>query len=85
MITVTTGIKAVTFCSKFLYQDVPVIRNWIVRIINGSSSVTFSSVTLSWRGLMAHASAETLCSDLALRRQVLSLLSAVTCERSLWS
>ena len=43
-----------------------------------------STHVLSWRGLMARASADTLCSDLVLGRQVLSLLSAVTCERSLW-
>ena len=68
---------------KVQYYDVPDIRSWIARNIN-DSSVTFSSVTLSWRGLMARASADTLCSDLALGRLILSLLSGVTCERSLW-
>ena len=64
--------------TEYHAENVPVARN-----IN-SSSVTFSRVTLSWRGLMAHTSAETLYSDLALGWQVPSLLSAVTCERSLW-
>ena len=68
---------------KVQYYDVPDIRNWLARTIS-SNAVYFSSVSLSWRGLMARASAETLCSDLVLGRQVLSLLSAVTCERSLW-
>ena len=68
---------------KVQYYDVPDIRNWVARNIS-SNAVTLSSVSLSWRGLMARASANTLCSDLALGRQVLSLLSAVTCERSLW-
>ena len=67
---------------KVRYYDVPDIRNWIALNIS-SNEVLFSSVTLSWRGLMACASADTLCSDLVLGRQVLSLLSAVTCERSL--
>ena len=68
---------------KVRYYDVPDIRNWIALNISGNE-VLFSSVTLSWRGLMARASADTLCSDLVLGWQVLSLLSAVTCERSLW-
>ena len=68
---------------KVRYYDVPDIRNWIALNISGNE-VLFSSVTVSWRGLMARASADTLCSDLVLGRQVLSLLSAVTCERSLW-
>ena len=68
---------------KVQYYDVPDIRNWVVHNIP-SNEVRFSSVSLSWRGLMAHASANTVCSDLALGWQVLSLLSAVTCERSLW-
>ena len=68
---------------KVQYYDVPDIRNWITRNIS-DSQVHFSSVTLSWRGLMAHASAETSCSRPALGRPLLSLLSAVTCERSLW-
>ena len=68
---------------KVQYYDVPDIRNWIARNIS-DNEVLFSSVTLSWRRLMARASANTLCSDLVLWRQVLSLLSAVTCERSLW-
>ena len=68
---------------KVRYYDVPDIRNWIVLNISGNQ-VQFSSVTLSWRGLMARASADTLYFDLVLGRQVLSLLSAVTCERSLW-
>ena len=68
---------------KIQYYDVPDIRNWTARNIS-TNKVTFSSVTLNWRGLMARASADTLCSDLALGRQILSLLSAVTCERSLW-
>ena len=68
---------------KVRYYDVPDIRNWLARSIS-SNEAKFSSVALSWRGLMARASADTLCLDLALGRQVLSLLSAVTCERSLW-
>ena len=68
---------------KVQYYDVPDIRNWLARTIS-SNAVYFSNVALSWRGLMACASAETLCSDLALGRQVPSLLSAVTFERSLW-
>ena len=67
---------------KVPYYDVPHIRSWVVHNISGNT-VLFSSVTLSWRGLMAHASAETLCLRLRLGRQLLSLLSAVTCERSL--
>ena len=62
---------------KTQYYDVPEIRNWIARNINGND-VLFFSVTMSWRGLMAHASAEALCSDLGLGRPLLSLLSAVT-------
>ena len=68
---------------KVQYNNVPDIRNWIACNIS-DSLVQFSSVTLSWRGLMAHASAETLCSQLGLGPQLLSLLSAVACERSLW-
>ena len=68
---------------KVQYYDVPDIRNWVVHNIS-SNEVKFLSMSLSWRGLMACASADTLCSDLALGRQVLNLLSAVTCEKSLW-
>ena len=68
---------------KVQYYDVPDIRNWIARNIS-DKEVHFSSVSLSWRGLMARASAETLCLRLGLGRQLLSLLSAVTCEKSLW-
>ena len=68
---------------KVQYYDVPDIRNWIALNISGNE-VLFSSVTLSLRGLMARASADTSCSDLVLGRQVLSLLSAFTCERSRW-
>ena len=65
--------------------DVPDIRNWVAQNIG---STVLKRVTqfegadepcISW-----YASADTLCSYLALGRQVLSLLSAVTCERSLW-
>ena len=68
---------------KVQYYDVPDIRGCIARNIS-DSLVQFLSVTLSWRGLMAHASAKTLCSRLGLGGQLLSLLSAVTCERSMW-
>ena len=68
---------------KVQYYDVPDIRNWIARNIS-DKAVQFSSVSLSWRGLMARASEEILCSRLGLGRQLLSLLSAVTCQRSLW-
>ena len=68
--------------SRVRFYDVPDIRNWIALNISGNE-VQFSSVTISWRGLMARASADTLCLDLVLGWQVLSLLSAVTCERSL--
>ena len=68
---------------KIQYYDVPDIRTWIARNIS-SNEITFSSVSLNWRGLMACASAETLRSRLSLGRHLLSLLSAVTCERSLW-
>ena len=68
---------------KVQYYDVPDIRTWLARNIS-SNEVQFSSVSLNWRGLMARASAETLCSRLGLGRPLLSLLSAVTCERSLW-
>ena len=68
---------------KVQCYDVLDIINWIAQNISGNE-VLFSSVTLSWRGLMARASADTLCSDLVLGQQVVSLLSAVTCERSLW-
>lgn len=49
------------------------IRNWIAHNI-GSNTVSFSSVVLSWRGLMARASAVTLCSDLGPGQQVSSLI-----------
>jgi len=68
---------------KVQYYDVPDIRNWIAQHVS-TNAVTISSVTLSWRGLMASASAETLCAAMGLGRPTLSLLSAVTCERSLW-
>ena len=68
---------------KVQEYDVPDIKNWVARNIS-SNEVLFSSMSLSWRGLMVHASANTLCSDLALGQEVLSLLSAITCERSLW-
>ena len=68
---------------KIPYYDVPDIRTWIARNIS-NNEIAFSSVSLNWRGLMTHASAETLCSRLGLGRLLLSLLSAVTCERSLW-
>ena len=68
---------------KVQYYDVPDIRCWIERNV-GNKRVHFSSVTLSWRGLMAPASAETLSVSMALGRPILSLLSVVTCERGLW-
>ena len=68
---------------KVQNYDVPDIRSWVARNIS-DNTVLFSSVTLGWRGLMAHASAETLCSRLGLGRHLLTLLSAVTCKRSLW-
>lgn len=68
---------------KVQYYDVPDIKCWIEHNIS-KKQTHFSSVTLSWRGLMARASADTLCTSLGLGRQTLSLLSAVTCERSLW-
>ena len=68
---------------KVQYYDGPDIRNWIARNIS-NNAVIVSSVTLSWRGLMASTSANTWCAALGLGRQALSLLSAVICERSLW-
>lgn len=47
---------------KVWYYDVADIRYWISHNVSGSA-VNFSSVTLNWRGLMACASAETLCVD----------------------
>ena len=46
---------------KVQYYDVSDVRSWVARNIS-YNTVLFSSVMLSWRGLMAHASAETLCS-----------------------
>ena len=68
---------------KVQYYDVPDIRNWVGCNIS-SNEVLSSSVSLSWRGLMAGASVNTLCSELVLGGPVLSFPSAVTCERNLW-
>ena len=46
---------------KVQYYDVPHIRNGNTRNIS-DKAVQFSNVLLSWRGLMAGASAKTLCS-----------------------
>ena len=68
---------------KARYYDVLDIRSWIALNVSGAPE-EFSSVTLNWRGLMAIPSANTLCGLMGLGRQTSSLLSAVTCERSLW-
>ena len=68
---------------KVRYYDVPDIRCWIERNVS-SRPMRFSSVTLNWRGLMARASADALSVSMGLGRPILSLLSAITCERGLW-
>lgn len=43
---------------KCHYYDSPVIRQWVKGVIPDVDNVTFSSVTLNWRGLFAVQSAE---------------------------
>lgn len=68
---------------KCEYYDTPEIRQWVHETTN-TDHVSFSSVTLNWRGLLAVPSAETLYQELGLNTSLLSLLSQVTLERGLW-
>ena len=62
---------------KCHYFDQPEIIAWI-REFTKCSSVTFSSITLSWRGVFAHESATCFHQLLAVSKSCLSLISQAT-------
>ena len=66
---------------KTVYYNTDDIRHLVSTNVS-TKPLHISSVTLNWRGLLCAASAATLCNDLKLKKPVLSLLSAVTLERT---
>ena len=62
------------------YYDTQHVGDWVARV-SGAANVSFSSITLNWRGTLAPPSFSTLKYDLGLSKSLLQLLSMIVVEK----